>query len=96
MPQLTFGKYEGYAIEDPKVPTSYIDWMYNNSKGTTKEMFEAELKRRSEGATTGTQAKLSRGEFAEKLMSLILKMPEGLNEQKVQANGYEITIKKIF
>ena len=96
MSKLKFGKYEGYAIEDPIVPTSYIDWMYNNSKGTTKEMFEVELKRRSEGAITGTQAKLSRGEFAEKLMNLLMKMPEGLNEQKVQANGYEITIKKIF
>jgi hypothetical protein len=98
MPTLTFGKYEGHAIEDPKVPTSYIDWLYNNSKdGPTKKMCEGELKRRSEGASgAGTKARLSRGEFAEQLMMLIMKMPEGLNEQKVQANGYEITIKKVF
>lgn len=95
MPIVNWGIHKGKDISDPSISTSYLEWCSLNFKGITLTVVQEELKRRSSGAI-GTTTKLSRDEFAEKLMNLIMKMPEGLNEQTVRANGYEITIKKLF
>lgn len=95
MPIVNWGIHKGKDISDPSITTSYLEWCSLNFKEPSLTMVQEELKRRSSGAIGGT-IKLSRGEFAEQLMRLVMKMPEGLNEQTVQANGYEITIKKLF
>ena len=90
MPILEFGKYKGTAIED--IPISYIQWMVENCKGASEEMAKNEIKRRQgKGITT----KLSQQEWSEQMALLINKMPEGLKEQTVQYNGWEVKLRKL-
>ena len=95
MSKIGFGLHKDKDWEE--VPNDYLIWAEQNFKGNSLTLAQAELERRKavqEG--TGFNAKYSRDEFAEQLMKVIMKMPDGLNNQKVQANGYEITIRKIF
>ncbi len=52
MPKVTFGKYQGYDLED--VPEEYIQWVIDRNKTQLGE-YEAELDRRARiGQSTET------------------------------------------
>jgi len=91
MPKLTFGAYRDRNIEE--VPDSYLQWGEMNFKGSSLAMVQDELKRRR-NPEQGKTTKLSRAQFAEQLGMLFDKIPDGLNDQTVVYNGYEIRIKK--
>lgn len=87
---LQFGAHKGTDIAD--VPDSYIFWGKDNFSGPTRKIFEDEATRRAGLSVT---TKLSRGQFGEELATLLLKVPEGLQDQKFTYNGYEVSIRKV-
>lgn len=89
MPQLTFGKWKGSDIQD--VPTTYLEWLVENSKeGPTQQMCNDELRRR---AGHSVSSKLPRSEWMGQLAALVDKIPDGLLDQTVKWKNFEITIK---
>ena len=95
MSKIGFGVHKDKDWEE--VPNEWLVWAEQNFRGNSLTLVQTELeKRKNTMQGVGTTSKYSRAEFAEHLMKVIMKMPDGLNEQKVQANGYEISIKRIF
>ena len=97
MSKIGFGLHKDKDLEE--IPNDYLIWAEQNFKGNSLTLVQAELeKRKNTIQGIGTKVKYFRAEFEveEHLMKVISKIPDGLIEQKVQVNGYEITIKKLF
>src|SRR5580658_7678975 len=90
MPILTFGKYKDQNIAD--VPTSYLQWLEENTKDVTQQMASDELKRR---AGESVSSKLPRSEWMGELAKLIDKMPDGLLDQTIQWKNFEVKVRII-
>jgi hypothetical protein len=45
--KLEFGKYDGRAINDPEVPTTYLEWLHKR-QAESAEQLKAELVRREQ------------------------------------------------
>lgn len=87
---LHFGKYKGQQIED--VPLSYVQWLAENGDQVIRDNANNEWKRR---ISQGITSKLSRLEWSEQMSLLINKMPDGLKDQTVTYNGWEIKLRKL-
>lgn len=91
MPTIEFGKHKGSNIMD--VPSGYLEWMVENTKGASLQMAQDELKRRSGDAAVSS--KLSRSEWMGKLAELVEKMPDGLLDQTVKYKNFEIKVRMV-
>jgi hypothetical protein len=58
--ELTFGKYKGLSIDDPEVPTTYLEWLHARNVETAEEL-KGELARRE-------QAESENSTWAERLV----------------------------
>lgn len=91
MPTIEFGKHKGSNIMD--VPSGYLEWMVENTKGVSLQMAQDELKRRS--GDHNISSKLSRSEWMGKLVELVEKMPDGLLDQTVKYKNFEIKVRVV-